>query len=235
MKTTSSNSKGFTLIELMISMAVFTAILAVVLAAVMQISRMYYKGITTSKTQAAARAILDRISQQIQYSAVEPLQYSFTPATSYVFSTADNNTPPQVFCIGKNRYTLRYNKQVADQPNSAINQQLHGLWSDIAGSTAECDPSYTPQANLNASVPSANAGGAELVPNNMRIVDLSIVSNLWSVKVKVVYGDQDLLDTVSGATSQESDIQNTVCKGSEIGSEFCSISSLETIVQRRVQ
>src|SRR3990172_9120101 len=59
---------GFTIVELMIATTIFSVILLIVTFGMLQIGRTYYKGITLTKTQNAARSIIDTISQDIQFS-----------------------------------------------------------------------------------------------------------------------------------------------------------------------
>ncbi len=76
------DSGGFTVIELMIATIVFAVILLVVTAGVLQFTRQYYKGINSSNTQAAARAIIDDMTRAIQFNGgdINPLTYSGKPA-----------------------------------------------------------------------------------------------------------------------------------------------------------
>ena len=89
--------RGFTVVELMIATGVFSMLLVVILTAVTRIGRMYYKGLTTARTQEVARIVLDDIAQQIQYSgggadgSVVTSQTSTSPVTKAV-------------CVGKERY-----------------------------------------------------------------------------------------------------------------------------------
>jgi hypothetical protein len=48
----------------------------------------------------------------------------------------------------------------------------------------------------------------------------------FKVTVKVVYGDDDLLDNVNNPTS---------CKGSVVGGQWCAISELSSVVYSRAE
>lgn len=61
------NSRGFTILELMVATLIFAVILLVITAGVIRFTTQYFKGVTSTKTQAAARTIIDDISRQIQY------------------------------------------------------------------------------------------------------------------------------------------------------------------------
>ena len=66
-----TSQKGFTIVELLISSLVFSLVLLTVTIGVIQITRVYYKGITESTAQNAARDALDTISQAIQFNGGE--------------------------------------------------------------------------------------------------------------------------------------------------------------------
>lgn len=221
--TNSSRQRGFTIIELMIATAVFSTILLVVLTAITQIGRMYYKGLTTSQTQEVARTVLDRISQEVQFSG-----QAGTPITV----TAG---PNGLICIGKSRFFFIINK--LSHPSQ------HALWADTDNDNTGCTA-----VTLNAFVANANTAnptavgnnGSELLADGMRIVVLNATTganNLWAINVKVVFGADDLIEAIdaTGTTvSQAAFPQFTVCKGSQIGTQFCAISQLTTTVLKRV-
>lgn len=210
----------------MISTAVFSMILLIVLGAVTQIGRMYYKGLSVSRTQDASRRILDEISQQIQFSPDLPVT---TGGAGFSSAT------PVGLCIGSTRYIVQLNKQVAGSNNVALNTQRHGLWLDDRGSPT-CDISAGGFAsNLQNDPPVAGVvDGRELLADGMRLVDLQLSNEgganprLWTVKLRVIFGDQDLLDVSNG-------VNQTVCSGSQVGTQFCAVSELSTTVLRRVQ
>lgn len=64
---------GFTIVELMIALAVFSVLLILVLAAITQMTRMYYKGVITARTQQSTRELIDRVAQQVQFSSDQPV------------------------------------------------------------------------------------------------------------------------------------------------------------------
>jgi prepilin-type N-terminal cleavage/methylation domain-containing protein len=83
------SSRGFTIIELLIATVVFSVVLLVFLAAFLQISRLFYKGVSMNNTQESARNVVQDISDDLKFS---------------------NNTPstgPGYLCIGLHRY--KYN------------------------------------------------------------------------------------------------------------------------------
>jgi len=204
---------GFTLIELMIATMVFSVVLLMVTFGILQITRVYFKGVTESNTQNVARNIIDTISQAIQFSG-----------GTVVETTSGTATPsaPKAFCIGDQQFVYALGWQLKDNsPNNTIHQSYHGLVSDTV---SNCNS--TPAQNLD----SPGISGRELLSPNMRITKLDVSQDspgVYSVDVRVVYGDDDLLDNPTDP--------NATCQGVSAGTQFCSVSELSTIVVKRVQ
>lgn len=202
------SEKGFTVIELLIASMIFATVLLLVTMGLLQVSRTYYKGITSAKTQQTARGIIDQISQAIQFSGTSP---SISPAagpgaTGY-------------FCVNGTRYTYVLDRQLSDTPDTTKSQAAHVLVSDkTTGCSGPADFSNF----------GALSEAKELMSPNMRLAALSISpisgTKLYTINISVISGDNDLL--ASG---------NTKCTTSfAIGTEFCAVSTLNTTVQRRV-
>lgn len=209
---TRNKQVGFTIIELMIATTVFTTILMVVMGAITQIGRMYYKGITTSKTQESVRQIVDRISQEVQYSGVndDPTQHQI-------------NGSSHIRCVGKTRYFY-----VVNQQNVSGN---YGIWSDssAAGSNL-CSDSGAFNASGNPTTLPGAINPRDLLPENMRVLKFEITNpapKLYTVTLRVAYGDTDLLDTSNG-------VDVATCTGSSIGTQFCAVSELSATVGKRL-
>ncbi len=71
-----------------------------------------------------------------------------------------------------------------------------------------------------------------MLGNNMRLGKFEVKNvagapSLWSVTIRVVYGDNDVL-------SNPTDLATTGCKDSGAGGQFCAISELSTIVQKKL-
>lgn len=187
---------GFTIIELMIATTVFSVILLICSYAMLQIGRTYYKGITQSRTQNVARAVLDDISQSIQFSGG-----TVTPPTSPMPTTG-------VFCVDNKVYYYKLNNPVGQNPPPN---------------------DYALKLNKEA-CPGGVVNGKELLGPNMRLDALQVTespsgSGLWSVKVRIVYGDDAVLSGSPGSYQ---------CKENRAGGQFCAVSELATVVQKRI-
>jgi prepilin-type N-terminal cleavage/methylation domain-containing protein len=204
------NQKGFTIIELMIASAVFASILLLLTMGLLAVSRTYYKGVVTTRTQQVSRSILEDISESIRFNGG-------TVAPSIV-----PNGTSRGFCAGGKRYSYQLNKQL----NEAVASQRHVIVVDdfdtcSAGTVAQSMSSATPT-------------GRELMSTRMRLGGLSITqvgtgTDLWRVTVRVASGEDDILEDTNG------DGVLDTCRQERSGSQFCAVSELSTVVQKRVR
>lgn len=177
MKSTHAFPKnhGFTIIELLIATAVFSTVLLLCTTAMIQIGRVYFKGVTTTQTQEVVRAVIDDISRNIQFNG------------GAVIGTTSGS--PQRFCVGNKRYSYVLGSKL----DAAV--QPHVL---VVDNSATC-ASDAPQ-NLGAAG-SLSPTSRELLSPNMRLHNLSVVdggNGLYGVSVHIIYGDADLFDPITG-------------------------------------
>lgn len=210
--TLTKKQSGFTIIELMVATAVFAVLLLVITFGILQISRVYYKGITESNTQNAARSIMDLMTQSIQFSGGDVMTTTSSPET------------PQAFCIGNEQFSYVSGMQLVESSESrGDNQTYHSIVQNTVAGCADPDP----PAGL---ITSPDVPGRELLAPNMRLANLNIdliEPGLYRVEVRVVYGDDDLLTNPTG--------QDATCISETSGTQFCAVSELSTIVRKRVQ
>lgn len=206
------HSRGFTIVELMAATAVFSVLLLVITFGILQVSRVYYKGITESNTQNTARGIMDLITQSIQFSG------------GNIITTASQPGAPLAFCIGNEQFSYVAGLQLVGHGSSlGADQTYHALVQDTVAGCAN------PEAPAGF-VSSTDIPGRELLNPNMRLSNLSIEligTNLYRVEVRVVYGDGDLLVDATGPDAR--------CISERAGTQFCAVSELSTIVRKRVQ
>lgn len=202
--------RGFTILEVMIATLVFGVVLVVITTAIMQFSRVYYRGVTEGSVQDTARTITDLISQGIQFNGgdVTTTPGSPTAGSSYAF------------CVGNQQYSFTTGFVVKDAPTAS--QTYHALVvNDVAGCTAS-----TPAQNVR----NASVSGRELLAANMRLARMQVTqvsTGVYKVSVRVVYGDDDLLTGPNAATA--------VCKNIRSGTQFCAASDITTTVVKRVE
>lgn len=203
---------GFTILELMVATMVFSIILLVVAAGILSFTNQYIKGITSSNTQAVARAVMSDVVQTVQFSSgqLSPANVTLTPTQT---------------CVGSVAYYYTKGQKVTNGQ--------HGLVKDVGF----CDPAGANFSSLTATqheMLNQNMRVAEF-----SIDQLS--SNTVKVTVSVVSGDYDMLTDKNGALltsevmppSAPFDWTTVHCKPGA-GSQFCGVSRLTTFVQGRI-
>lgn len=196
--------KGFTIIELMVATTVFSVILLMASSAAIQIGRLYYKQITSTKTQAAAREVLENVSRDLQLSNNKTLD---TGSASGM----------QAYCIGDNQYSYI--------PGNQVVGNAHGVWLDNRPATG-CDPT-------NFSNSSRELLGENMRLLDLQIIQ-DVPSRTYAIRVGVAYGDSDLLTAYNNLGALVGSLPEASCRSGVAGSNFCATSSLDTIVKRRI-
>lgn len=247
-----TDQKGFTIVELMVALTVLSVLLLVATVTLTEIGRMYNKGVTEATVQDTDRNIVNDISGALAYGGTTP--FSCTDQTTQV-QTSSGNVNSSVtcaaghtqvlwqgvqldiysYCIDTTRYSYVLDKQVvAASPTS--NQLYHGLWRDTMTSNAACNPldiTKDPATGVPSDSASQPGSGSELIPLRMELTRFRVEevqptgSGLYTVGVTLAYGDMDLLSI----SSTDGSVQ---CNG-DSGQEFCGVSNLDTVVDRRLQ
>ena len=216
------NNKGFTIIELMIASVAFATLIILITVAVMQVARVYYKGINTGNTENVTRNIVQYASKSIQFS------------NSVLVSTNNTSVAGSKIgwtCIGNQTYI--YSEGSALSATSASWPNNVGL---VYLTTNSCPSSSTLSNLINR--------GQELLGLNMRLTNFQIsnVSNrLYNINVEVAFGNASSLcdssiSPISGSGGCNSNIapnffpnSNIVCKA-QIGDQYCAEATLSTSV-----
>lgn len=222
------NQKGFTILELLIATMVFSVIFLGVTTALIQMSKLYYKGVVTGRTQETARGTMDRIAQQLQFTGslpTPPSSQNFN-VTGYPAGQPATSLEFKAVCIGGSRYTYRLNAQVNDEVSSggydsSTSRLRHALWRD------SFPPGTCPPADLSQAQPSAD--GEDMLSQHMRLTDFRATcdaNNICTVAIGIIYGDNDLLEYDSAGMP--------VRCATIIGNQWCAASQFSTTVLKRV-
>lgn len=208
-------SRGFTIVELLIATVVFGVVLLLVTVAILQFTRVYYKGVTEANTQETARSIVDRIAQSIQFNGGIVTQTG-VPGPSGAGAVTS-------FCVGSQQYAYVRGRQLTEStPVVGQNQSWHALVvRDLAGCTAG---SPTP------SMTTAATTGEELLSPGMRLSKMKVESlggNLYKVSVRIVSGIKELVFDDQG--------ENARCETFQSGTQFCAVTDISTVVTKRVE
>lgn len=208
-----SNQKGFTILELLIATTVFSVILLIVTTGIIKVGNIYYKSITSSKTQEAARSITSDFSSTFQF------------ANGF---KQINTSPPSgalSFCLGDVRYTY-----IIDSKYTKGNEFSTGLYSEDLATGSNC-------------VTGTVIDKRQLLGNNMRVLALNVsqhsasTDQLWDINLRIAYGDNDLLTHYdnSGTFIPSVPLSTATCKSSISGSSFCAVAQLDTLVKKRLE
>ena len=226
MSTGIKRQAGFTIIELLIATTVFSLVLLMAVAGILQISKQYYQGVTQARVQEAARAVTDEIGESIRFSTDSITMLNLVSGGPEIDASSADDTG--YFCLGAKRYTFAIDRQLSPSPSTAPDskEQRHVLWTDqpAGGCTG-------PVGDLNIDQPSAD--GRELLSENMRLTHLELVDlgiagvNAYRLDIGVAFGDDDLLSVDDSGKSK-------TCEGAFVGGEFCAVSNLSISVTKRL-
>lgn len=210
------NNRGFTIIELMIATAVFSVILLVLTAGILQIGRAYQKAMIQSKTLEVARTVSDDIAQAIQFSGGDIL--SPLPAVSGVNGS----------CVGSRVYSYKLGTQLTASSGHVF----------VGANRANCDGAAV---DINNGVEML---GQYMRVTKLAIAPVSGVSGLYSVQVTIAYGDNDLFCEAGTPACSDGNVAMTdaemvnatslQCKNIRDGTQFCAVSELNTSVVKRI-
>lgn len=221
------DKKGFTLVELLLAMAVFSFVLTICLAAFIQINRLYYRGISISKSQETARNLVTELTGRIQAGTVSfpsrPLQpIDFPDATRH---------HQAYFCIGDVVYYYKLAVRATDIPAAVASAPQQGGRHILTRWTA-------PNFCTTAEPPTVNdfrvgARAVELVDDNTSLHHFTVTGS--RIEMTIAYGSPDLIDPASlGPVGSNGDSPDIRCNGGR-DVTFCGISQLETEVVTRTR
>jgi len=239
-----NQQSGFTVVELMVSTIIFSLILVAAMAGLVQIGRLYYRGITTARTQEQTRNVMAELSQSIQFTRVNVRVAAVQPSIPIDPDNSDSDSDPakSFFCVGPRRYTFMVDRKLSFDPDtnpdlsSRRKESRHVLWVDTpsGGCEQSWDSGGVTAADMRVDDPCSDgscSNGVEILSENTRITKLNLLDNgngTWNVELALAYGEDDLLSV------DVSDPTRYVCEGSFLGVEFCAISELSTTVLRRL-
>lgn len=209
---------GFTIVELLISMAVFASIMLIVVSVFLQVSRLYTKGVTVSRTQESARSLLDDLTREIQFSSSPVIGSPVTQVRGGGLN---------YYCIGGRRYAFKLDVLKTGTPTGGT-EALHVLQKDTVAGAGSC-PAASPDGD------GYIAGATEMMIDNTSLTDLTVQCTpdqvSCDIRIRMTYGDPN--DNV--LFMDEGNPNRRVCRGGIVGAEFCTVVELSTTVTRRLQ
>jgi prepilin-type N-terminal cleavage/methylation domain-containing protein len=246
MSRLSRNQHGFTIVELMIALAVMSSLLLMSTLILTQVGKLFSKGVTQSNTQNAARAAITDISSTLQLTGAQVYSCTTTPTACYAHQGSSNGVVVDSFCIDTTRYSFILNHEMSDNPIAGDNSVYHVLWKDKMRTNANCNPLSINQPSVPSDADTVAGSGSELMPLRSRLTRFNILptnaaQTNYGLDVWVAAGEDDLMTVVgSNSGSCIPGSAGNTCAGwtnchSGPGQEYCATSDLSTIIVRRLQ
>jgi prepilin-type N-terminal cleavage/methylation domain-containing protein len=238
----SPGQQGFTIVELMIALSILSVLLIVSTVALIQIGRLYSKGVNAANLQSANRAVISDVSGQLQFSGKVPPNCTQSPGGTACYTdippdpsladitnTADGTSERAYsYCIGNTRYTFVLNRELGTDPsNGQITR--HVLWRDTLTDTSSC-PVADIVNGTHLSDPPSRGDGYEMLGNHMRLTRFNVRqtaadNGIYNADIWMAFGDSDLVQTAADGSS--------TCRGIA-GTQFCAVSSISTQLTGRI-
>lgn len=241
------NNKGFTLIELMLSMALFSMVLVIILSAFTYINGAYYRGISSAKVQESIRKISDDITSEVRNNGLELPTYQ-----NYDDGKGLYNSTISVLCAGNSMYYFR--EGIQKPANTPVgNQQFAGV--KISGATCSFPVDFS---DAQAKINSLKITPGEPYSKNTSLIDgnISLHGVIYAngvLRMTALYGDPDpgnsqvvyneddktkltaLVNDPSGAPKSVTIIKKIPrCNGGlNRGYQFCSVTTITTVLHNR--
>lgn len=235
--STNDNHSGFTIIETMIALTIFSVIFLVIIEGVSEFYSTFYKSTIITSTQNSVRNIDNALEQEIESS-------SSSPAVQQNIPYNPSTNTPGYFCVNGQEFVYF----IGDVGLQSTNEFPMGY------SSALYEMPETPSGMCDA--PSGDTGGTSLIGYHYRLVAFTITnlaspSAEWLINLKIAYtsgGTNDLGDDalcspsirnscssstsiLSKANYSNSDI---TCKGG-LSLQFCYVDQLQSIVDVRLE
>lgn len=197
--------RGFTIVELMIAITVFSIVATLVMAGVIYVARQYQ--------QVTNRIAIEEASRSFHQQVLQSLQYTSVPVADAAASGGYKGK-----CIGGQMYVYGeiedYSGATESESMNKYDAQKTGLYI-VDTPSGGCDISTVgPIQDLQ-----------NLLPEGAKVVGLSIDSVTGVIKTTFVKSVPDLLDFSSLPTLK--------CK-MEVGKEWCAVVSFESMAKRRI-
>jgi len=171
------SQKGFTILELMIAISVFTVAIVLMTIGIIAIGRYYQQGATKAKLLTASREIQSEFTQAIQYSGI-----SVDPQEQSGFQVDGSGTDYSYSCLGN----IRFRWQL-DVPNNFFVDNI---------SNSSCEDNKS--ADFTISDP---------LPNGTVVTQFDIDgNNPYTLTTRFVIGDQQLFVNSNYSQQCQNDI-----------------------------
>lgn len=239
------SAQGFTIVELMISLAALAIILTMGTVIITQIGALYIKGVNAANLQNASRTIMADLTGSLQFTTDKVVRCSDASQMNCQAAVGPPTNLPAIksICVGSTRYSYILNTESGTDSATGATTP-HVLWRDtISAPTAigSCPPidfhhpALFPPPGTPSDAKTVGSGGFDMVPQHMRITKFQINNVLansvdkgdYAIDLWMAYGDSDLVETNLGSG-------HSICN-TDVGNQYCGVAELSTLVSRRLQ
>jgi prepilin-type N-terminal cleavage/methylation domain-containing protein len=226
------NTKGFTLIELMLAMTFISILLIAIAMTTIQISDIYNKGITLREVNQAGRAVSDELQRSISSS----IPFDVTPKKDASAATATSKYVVRDgggrLCLGRYTYAWNYGDSIAGVNGAPSLLNKYDNNSTVRFAKVS-DPSAALCEDPTLSIRRADAtemltsGDRDLVVHSFAITSTAsdAVTGQAVYAVSMVIGTND---------DQQLTTNNTSCKAPVAaggGENYCSVNQFDIIAR----
>ncbi len=233
-KIPKTNSKGFTIMELMIAISILSIILLISSMVLIGVGNLYSKGADMANVQNVSRNIIENVTSTIQFSGAQLNNGVSASPIVYDYSFGAVNVPVSAYCFGQTRYSF-----VTGFPPTGWS---HLIWLDKMATPGSCAPLNISQAtpscagNSNPNCISSQSGsGNELLNANMHLANFSIEEynpQLYGISVGVAFGQENMFLSNAGVPKLING-DNYQCSNNA-GQQYCATSYLTTFATERL-
>lgn len=210
------SQRGFTLVELLLSMAVFSFVLGICLAVFIQVNRLYYRGISITRTQTAARDIITELTNGIRQSPVT------LPSTALADVQIGTNLYRQgYFCVGDQVYYYKLGLRAQDStpgPSNLTGRRILTRW-------------YQPGYCTAGGTFTIGTNAVELVEDNVSVRHFYVDST--RAEITLTFGNPTELIPLVDNTNK-GDTPGVSCRGGR-DVAFCGVASISTDIVTRTR
>jgi prepilin-type N-terminal cleavage/methylation domain-containing protein len=215
---------GFTILELMIAISVFTIAIVLVTTGVIAVGRYYQQGASKAKLLTAAREIHSQFTQDVQYSATD-----ITQTTVNIIDTQYGGSYNAV-CMGSTRYLISTDNGLSGQTKTDYGRFISDNNGQVCGSISLNAPQQPLPEGSSGSYDSNQALDAKVVTFQIT----PSAPSIYTLTTRFVIGSKSMF---SGSTSDvgatEGDYTQS-CQSNILGSEFCAVVTMTSTVARKV-
>jgi prepilin-type N-terminal cleavage/methylation domain-containing protein len=206
-------NKGFTIVELMIAITVFSTAMVLVLAGVILISRQYQQASNRVAIEEATRNIHQQIGDAIRFSGANSIK-PLNPATGQWWA----------MCVGNLMFVYPSNTPFTVDANAFDTSLAEGLYIKQGVSCVE--------GNVNVSSPLPPLPPIiNLLPSGAKVTRFSVNGTTGNITTTFAKSPGDLLNIPSSTDLEPGKVS---CNAIITGREFCAAVSMQSTVNGRV-